>query len=115
MNKKDSGHRNIQKLFRVSEKEDIFIKEKMKMVGIKSQSAFLRKMAIDGYVIKIDMSDVKEAVRLLRINSNNLNQYAKKANETGYVSLDDIEELKKSNAEMWEMMKGILDRLSEIS
>lgn len=57
----------------------------MALTGITHPSAYLRKMAMDGYIINLDLSDLKELVRLSRINSNNLNQYAKKANETGSI------------------------------
>jgi hypothetical protein len=57
---------------------------------------------------------VKEVVRLLRINSNNLNQYAKKANETGSIYLDDVKELQTQQAELWKKLKEILRRLAEI-
>lgn len=111
---KDKNLRNVLINFFVTPEEKKFMKAKMEMAGIANQSAFLRKMALDGYVVKIDMSDVKEAVRLLRINANNLNQYAKKANETGYVSPEDIEYLKKSSDEIWNIMSQILERLSTI-
>lgn len=111
---KDKNLRNVLINFFVTPEEKKFMKAKMELAGIENQSAFLRKMALDGYVVKIDMSDVKEAVRLLRINANNLNQYAKKANETGYVSPEDIEYLKKSSDEIWNIMSQILERLSTI-
>ena len=50
------------------------IEERMKEAGIKNMSAYIRKMAIDGYVVRLDLSDVNEVARLLHINSNNLNQ-----------------------------------------
>lgn len=56
------------------------IRKRMAEAGIRNMSAYIRKMAIDGYVIKLDLSDVKEVSRLLRINANNINQYAKRAN-----------------------------------
>lgn len=75
---------------------------------------YLRKMAIDGYTIRLDLSDMREAVRLLRINSNNLNQYVKKANETGKIYVEDIQDVKRSQEELWQLMKDILARLSTI-
>lgn len=86
----------------------------MEEAGISNMSAYIRKMAIDGYVIKLDLSDVKEVSRLLRINANNLNQYAKRANETGSIYLEDIKEIKEQQEKLWEMMKEILQRLSTI-
>ena len=59
----------------------------MDELGIRSMGAYLRKMALDGYCIRLDLQDVKALVSLLRICSNNLNQYAKRANETGSIYL----------------------------
>ena len=80
-----------------------------------NMSAFIRKMAMDGYVIKLDLSEMNEFVRLLRINSNNLNQYAKKANETGNIYLADIKELQKQQDELWNAMKEFLKPLSNLT
>ncbi len=80
----------------------------------RNKSAFLRKMAIDGYLIRLDLSDVKEKIRLLRINSNNLNQYARKANECGYVYEKDIRELQNQQKLMWVEMRKILENLSKL-
>lgn len=90
------------------------IKKKMEEAGIKNMSAYIRKMAIDGYVIRLDMSDMQEASRLLRINANNINQYAKRANETGSIYLEDIKDIQRSQEELWILMKEILQRLSTI-
>ena len=99
---------------RLTPKEMEQIESRMKGVGIRNRSAYLRKMALDGYMIQMDLSDVGEAVRLLRINSNNLNQYTKKANETGSIYQDDIRELQEQQEKLWDIMKGILGRLSTI-
>ena len=88
--------------------------QKMKEAGIERLGVYLRKMAIEGYILKLDLSDLKEAVRLLRINSNNLNQYVKKANETGNVYAEDIQDIKQSQEKLWRLMKDILARLSTI-
>lgn len=100
--------------FRVTEKENKHIREKMQETGIKSIGAYLRKMAMDGYCIRLDLSDVKEALRLLRINSNNINQYAKKVNETGRIYEEDIKDIKHSQEKLWSVMRDILERLSTI-
>ena len=100
--------------FMVNDIELELIKKRMEEAGIKSLGAYMRKMAIDGYTIRLDLSDMREAVRLLRIDSNNLNQYAKKANETGSIYAQDIEDLKKRQDELWNLMKEILNRLASI-
>lgn len=100
---------------RVSKDEREKILGKMEKAGIKSISAYVRKMAIDGYIIVLDLSDVKEVVRLLRINSNNLNQVAKRANETGSIYIQDIKQLQSQQDIIWESVRQILERLSNIS
>lgn len=99
---------------RLTEQELKLIEEKMKKCGIRNKSAFLRKMAIDGYLIQLDLGDVKEMMRLLRINSNNLNQYARKANECGSVYEKDIRELQNQQKLMWVEMRKILENLSKL-
>ena len=90
------------------------VRRKMKEAGINNMAAYIRKMAIDGYVVRLDLSDVKEVSRLLRINANNINQYAKRANETGSIYLEDIKDIKRGQEELWIIMKEILQRLSTI-
>ena len=70
---------------KVSPKEKQAIRERMESVGIQNMSAYMLKMAMNGFIIQLDMSDMKEVLRLMKINSNNLNQYVKKANETGSI------------------------------
>ena len=86
----------------------------MASAGIRSQSAYLRKMALDGYVVKLDLSDVKELVRLLRICSNNLNQYAKVANALGHIHAADIRDLRTRLDELLGIAKTIMQRLAAI-
>ena len=90
------------------------IRKKMNEAGIQNMSSYIRKMAINGYTIRLDLEDVGEVARLLRINSNNLNQYAKRANETNNIYLEDIKELQESQERLWKLMKEILQRLSTI-
>ena len=106
--------RDQQVKFWASNAEVQIIQNKKESAGFKCLGAYLRKMAMDGYIVVIDLSDVKEAIRLLRINSNNLNQYAKRANETGSIYLEDINDLQKTQQELWQVMRDILERLSSI-
>ncbi|WP_022763313.1 plasmid mobilization protein [Butyrivibrio sp. AD3002] len=105
---------DTQILIKISKSDKEKIRERMESLGVRNLSAFMRKMAIDGYIINLDLSDVKEVVRLLKINSNNLNQYAKKANQTGNIYLENIKELQRQQDEIWEAVKAILVRLSNI-
>ncbi len=100
--------------FRIHDGDRELIKKRMKESGISNMSDYIRKMAIDGYVIRLDLSDVKEVSRLLRINANNINQIAKRANETGCIYQADIKTVQKQQEEIWQMMKAILQRLSSI-
>ena len=106
--------KNTEIHIRISEHDNERIRAKMESAGVKNLSAYLMKMAIDGYIIVLDLSDVKEVVRLMRINSNNLNQYAKKANETGSIYQQDIQQLKNQQEEIWIAVKDILARLAAI-
>ena len=100
--------------FLVSPAEEAQIHQKMSELGIRNRNAYLRKMALDGYCIKLDLQDVKELVSLLRRCSNNLNQYAKRANETGSIYAEDIQDLQNRQNEIWEIAKEILARLATI-
>lgn len=90
------------------------IREKQKELGIRNTGAYMRKMAMDGYCVNLDLSDVAQVSTLLRRCSNNLNQYAKRANESGSIYAEDIRDLQKRLDELWEMQKLILKRLSGI-
>lgn len=99
---------------RVTEDELMKIRDRMEEAGISSLTAYLVRMAIHGYVIVMDLSDLKEILRLLQISGNNLNQYARKANETGSIYHEDIEELKNNQREILQEMRKVLDRLTAI-
>lgn len=101
--------------FLASKEEVERIHEKMDELGIRSMGAYLRKMALDGYCIRLDLKDLKELIRLLRICSNNLNQYAKRANETGSIYQEDIQDLQVRLTQIWETAREILKRLASIS
>ena len=102
-------------ILRVSKADRERIREKMDELGVMNMSAYIRKMALDGYCVKLDLQDLKELIRLLRICSNNLNQYAKRANETGNIYLADIKDLQKWLERIWEAAREILIRLASIS
>ena len=98
----------------VSESEMKRIRLKMEELEISCVNAYVRKMALDGYCVKLDLQDVKEMVSLLRRCSNNLNQYAKRANETGNIYAEDIKDLQNRFEEIWNVAKEIMARLSTI-
>ena len=88
--------------------------EKMKQAGIKNRSAYVRKMSLDGYCVKLDIEGVRELATLMRRCSNNLNQYAKRANETGSIYKEDIDDVKDRQEEMWELLKKIMEELAAV-
>ena len=106
--KPDSEKRNTQLHILVSEKEVSMIKERMSLIGVSNLSAYLRKVAIDGYIINLDLAEVRELIKLLRICSNNLNQYTRKANETGRVYAADVEDLRLRLDKVWEATEKML-------
>ena len=90
----ENRKRNIQIKFRVTEEERTLIEEKMKQVPTSNMEAYLRKMAIDGYIIQIDHSDIKKMTAELQKIGVNINQIARRTNTTGNVYPEDIEEIK---------------------
>ena len=86
----------------------------MDETGIVSVSAFLRRMAIDGYIIHVDMSDIRSLTKLLGICSKNLNQYVRRANETGSIYETDIEDLRERLREIQDDVKAILKEYEKI-
>jgi len=111
---KPNRKRNVQFHFWVTDEEAALIRDRMARMGIIAIGAYMRKMATEGYYINLDLSDVKELVSLLRRCSNNLNQYAKKANATGSIYVADIEDIRVRLDEIWEVASGILRELGEI-
>lgn len=104
----------LRKEIVLTEEEREIIKKRMKDVGMNNMSAYIRRMALYGYVIHLDMSDLKEVLRLMKINSNNLNQYTKRANETGSVYQEDVNELLQNQKKLLVLLGGILDQLLKI-
>ena len=90
------------------------LRQRMNEAGVKNCSAFIRKMSLDGYIVKLDMDDIHEMIRLLRNATNNLNQIAKKANAANTIYGADIAEMRMKQDDIWELAKEILARLSSI-
>ena len=101
-------------MLRVSQAERDRIQEKMAEIGVENMSAYIRKMALDGICVNMDLTDVTQMVKLLRYASNNLNQYTKKAHETGSIYSEDIEDLQRRLDDLWESCKEILTRLATV-
>ena len=109
------GGRTIPLYFKVSPEEKQIITEKMARLGIRNQRAYLRKMAVDGYVVQLDLPELKELVSLLRRSSNNLNQLTRKVHETGRIYDADLEDISQRQEQLWDGVKEILTRLAKLS
>ena len=103
-----------QILFFVSDDEKRIIQAKMAQLGTTNMGAYLRKMAIDGYVVKLDLPELRELVSLLRYSSNNLNQLTRRVHETGRVYAADMEDILQNQERIWQAASGILSRLAAI-
>lgn len=91
------------------------IHQKMDELGVTNITAYFRKMALDGYCIRLELPEIREMITLLRRCSNNLNQYAKRANESGSIYAADIQDLQIRMDEIWGTAKELLVSLSKIS
>ncbi|WP_312942523.1 plasmid mobilization protein [Oscillibacter sp.] len=98
----------------VSEAEHALIQERMTEAGIRNMGAYMRKMALNGYVLNVDLEPVRELVSLQRRCSNNLNQVAISANTYGGIYPEEIKALQKDYAELWEPLSDLLKTLSEV-
>ena len=103
--------RNIQMKFWVTDEEKKLIDQKMKLLPTQQYGKYLRKMAIDGYIIYTDTTDVKEMNQILGAISRNINQIAKRINYSGRVYQEDMEEIKKRMDEIWQLQRELLSYL----
>ena len=106
--------RTIPLYFKVSPEEKELIDKKMEQLSTHNQRAYLRKMAVDGYVVRVDMTEFKELASLLRNCSNNLNQIAKRVNSTGHLYEEDIADLKTRYGELWGAFGSLLSKLEDL-
>ncbi|WP_304965935.1 plasmid mobilization protein [uncultured Oscillibacter sp.] len=106
--------REKQLLIRISDEDKERIQAKMEEAGILNMSAYVRKMALDGICVRLDLTDVRQLIVLLQRCSTNLNQYAKRANETESVYAADIEDLRSRLEEIWELSRQSLAHLASI-
>ena len=106
--------RKVQLKFRVTPQERELIERKMAQLGTRNMAAYLRKMALDGYVIRLELPELKEMVSLLRRSSNNLNQLTRRVHETGRVYDADLEDLLQNQDRLWRSANDILAVLAKI-
>lgn len=107
--------REVQLNFRVSPEELALIKQKMAQLGTTNREAYLRKMALDGYVVRLELPELKELVSLMRYSSNNLNQLARRAHETGRIYDADLEDITRRQEALWDGVHQVLTQLAKLS
>ena len=107
-------NRPVQVKFRVTPEERKMIDRRMEQAGISNMAAYLRKMAIDGYVVKLELPELRDFISLLRRTSNNFNQIARRVNTTDRIYADDIAEMKNLLEQIWEADNRILEKLAAI-
>lgn len=107
--------REVQLKFRVTAEERALIEGKMAQLGTKNMAAYLRKIAIDGYVVKLELPELRNFAATLRRSSNNLNQLTRRVNETGRFYAADLEDIRQNQERVWEGLQEILARLGALT
>ena len=107
-------NRPIQVKFRVTPEERYLIDKRMAQAGVMNMAAYLRKMAIDGYVVRLELPELRDLISLLRRTSSNFNQIARRVNSTNRIYEDDIHEMKLMIDKTWEATNKVLEKLAAI-
>lgn len=110
----EKREREVQLKFRVTPEERQIIERKMALLETSNMAAYLRKMAIDGYIINLEVPELQDLISLLRRSSNNLNQLTKRVHETGRFYDADLENLRQSFDRLWDMAEKMLKGLAKI-
>jgi hypothetical protein len=100
-------------VFYLDDGEAALVREKMAAAGIRNREAYIRKMILDGYIVRLDLGDVRKMVKLLSNATSNLNQIAKRANETRSLYESDIKDLQEHYEVLWEQAGEILRGLAK--
>lgn len=107
-------NRPVQVKFRVTPEERALIGRRMEQAGTMNMAAYLRKMAIDGYVVKLELPELRDMISHLRRTSNNFNQIVRRVNSTNRIYEDDIREMKGMLEQIWEANNKVLEKLAAI-
>ena len=100
--------------FWVNDTELAVIQQKMSEAGTTNMAAYLRKMALDGRIVLLDMDEIKTLVSLLRRTSANVNQIAKRVNSTSRVYENDLAEIQNRLGEVWLALDDVLRKLAVV-
>lgn len=106
--------RKVQLNFRVTEREKQLIEDRMQEIGTTNREAYLRKIAIDGMLVKLEVPELKEIVSLMRRTSNNVNQIARRLNENGRIYEVDITDVQNQQEQLWDMLNSLITKISGI-
>ena len=109
-----SEGRTVGLFTKVSPEEKEVIDQKMALLGTSNLRAYLRKMAVDGYIVQLDMNSVVELVKLLRSISSNVNQIAKRCNSTHNLYAQDVEDLRQGYNEVWQGIHDLMKKFETI-
>ena len=109
-----SRKRNVKLEFWVTPDEKAQIEQKMSELDTENLSAYLRKMAIDGRILKLDLPELRELLSLMRRYSSSLNQIAKRVNSTGRVYAADLEDIQTSQAKLWQSVRDLVLSLAKL-
>ncbi|MCD8181214.1 MAG: MobC family plasmid mobilization relaxosome protein [Firmicutes bacterium] len=99
--------RNNQVKFYVNDEELKLINDRVRSANVTNRGAYLRKMAIDGYIVNVDTSDLKAVIKEMNAVGKNINQITRNANIYG-IDQQDIDTLKAKVDEIWQLLKSIL-------
>ena len=108
------ARRSIKLSVRFSEAEHELLKKRMAVTGTGNQEAFIRKLALDGLVVKLDVPELKEMISLLRYTGNNINQISKRLHQAGRVYEADLADVKANQVRLIELANTILTKLAAI-
>ena len=106
--------RSVSRLLRLTPQENALLEQKIQQSGIKNREAFMRKMLLEGYVLSLELPELKEILRLTRYTSNNVNQIARHAHETGRYYIEDVEQMVRNQEAIQDALKEVLNRLAAL-
>ena len=106
--------RKVQLNFRVTDREKELIEGRMQELGTTNREAFLRKIAIDGMIVKLEVPELKEILSLMRYSSNNITQIAHRLNESGRIYEVDVAQVQAQHEQLWNMLNSLLEKLNAV-
>lgn len=107
----DEGKRLVHQSFMTTKAEDEFIRQKMRIFGIRKKATLFRALVFKGYLLKLDLEPIHEVIRLMKNLTNNINQIARRENERGSIYETEIDEILKRVDDLWKVVNQILTKL----